>query len=208
MIGRLSGKFIEATDTQVLLDVGGVGYELDVTTGVLGLLPASGAPLSLYTHLVVREDAQLLYGFDSRHQRDLFRSLIRVNGVGPKLALALLSALTAAELAQAVNRGDVSALTRISGVGKKTAERLLVELKGKVDAGLESVSAAAAVSGISVAPLGPDAARAGALDALKALGYRPAEAERMVQEAALVAAEESPKGVPDTAMLVRLALRG
>lgn len=198
MIGRLSGKFIEATDTHVLLDVGGVGYELDVTTGVLGLLPAGGAPLSLYTHLIVREDAQLLYGFDSRHQRDLFRNLIRVNGVGPKLALALLSALTASELAHAVNRQELGVLTRISGVGKKTAERLLVELKGKVDLGLEVVVPETGAA----AEQTPDADRAAAFEALKTLGYRPAEAERMLKEAAL----EAPAAT--TATLVRLALRG
>jgi Holliday junction DNA helicase RuvA len=199
MIGRLSGKFIEATDTHVLLDVGGVGYELDVTTGVLGLLPAGGEPLSLYTHLVVREDAQLLYGFDGRHQRDLFRSLIRVNGVGPKLALALLSALSASELAHAVNRQELGALTRISGVGKKTAERLLVELKGKVDLGLEVV--VPETGAMVPADRTTDADRTAAFDALKALGYRPAEAERMLKDAAL----EAPAA--NTATLVRLALR-
>jgi len=191
MIGRIKGQLIEITDNFVLLDVAGVGYEVEVTLGVLGQLPAREETLILYTHFVVREDAQQLYGFASRDERDLFRALIRITGVGPKLALNLISSVSLAELSRGVQDGDVAMLTRVPGVGRKTAERLLVELKGK----LPVVSASdPSRSGLRTGPAAREAE-----DALVALGYRPVEAARMIE------------GVRDEAEttedLVRAALR-
>ena len=201
MIGWLSGNFVEVSEGFLLLDAHGVGYELEVTSGVLGNLPERGGALSLYTHLVVREDAQLLYGFESKSQRDLFRVLIRVNSVGPKLALNLLSAVTINELARAVNQQETRPLTAVTGVGKKTAERLLVELKGKVDVGLEAV-----ILPHEQSQLGSDADVA--IDALLNLGYKPAEASALIASA--VREQGAATGGPTTAgpeQLVRLALR-
>jgi Holliday junction DNA helicase RuvA len=172
MIGRIKGQLVEISENVVLVDVAGVGYELEVTLGVLALLPARDDVVTLYTHLVVREDAQLLYGFASREERDLFRALIRITGVGPKLALNLISSVSLVELASCVQSGEVGVLTRVPGVGRKTAERLLVELKGKL-----TVVAAGEV-GRAVAGAGRSASEAE--DALVALGYRPAEASRMI----------------------------
>ena len=132
MIGRLRGLVLEKRPPQLLLDVGGVGYELEAPLSAFFDLPGADTPVSLFTHLVVREDAQLLYGFRSRPERELFRALIRVNGVGPKLALALLSGIDAPELVRCIQEGDVTSLTRLPGVGKKTAERLIVEMRDRI----------------------------------------------------------------------------
>ncbi len=172
MIGRIRGQLIEISENVVLLDVAGVGYEVEVTLGVLGQLPARDETVTLHTHFVVREDAQLLYGFASREERDLFRALIRITGVGPKLALNLISSVSLVELANCVRSGEVGVLTRVPGVGRKTAERLLVELKGKLPAH---------VAGEHSRPVtGTGRAVSEAEDALVALGYRPAEASRMI----------------------------
>ncbi|MEM1436019.1 MAG: Holliday junction branch migration protein RuvA [Pseudomonadota bacterium] len=191
MIAWLSGALLEADNDTLVLNVGGVGYEIAVTAGVQAVLPRPGEALTLHVHQVVREDALTLFGFRDRTERDVFRSLIRANGVGPKLALAILSALTIDELAGAVQAQDVTPLTRVSGVGKKTAERLLVELKGR----FADVIVAAPVD-VAKVPVEADEA----LSALQALGYRPAEAARMLEQsgaAAAVTVEEQ----------VRLALR-
>lgn len=179
MIGRLRGTLAEKQPPHLLVDVNGVGYELEVPMTTLYRLPSLGEPLTLHTHLVVREDAQLLYGFSSKRERELFRELIRLNGVGPKLALALMSALEVDELVRCVQAEDTSALTRVPGVGKKTAERLLVELKDRFKV-WESMP--------SIAPLVVEPARAAAVSsaqsdavsALVALGFKPAEASRAV----------------------------
>ena len=131
MIGYLRGNLLEKQPPHVLLDVNGVGYELEVPMTTLFQLPMVGEPLVLHVHLVVREDAQLLYGFYTKRDRTLFRELIRLNGVGPKLALALMSGLSVDEMIQCVNAEDTSRLMKVPGVGKKTAERLLVELKDR-----------------------------------------------------------------------------
>lgn len=136
MIGYLRGTLLEKQPPHVLLDVNGVGYELEVPMTTLFQLPAVGEPLVLHTHLVVREDAQLLYGFFAKRDRALFRELIRLNGVGPKLALALMSGMSVDELIQCVNAEDTSRLMKVPGVGKKTAERLLVELKDRFKTGI------------------------------------------------------------------------
>jgi Holliday junction DNA helicase RuvA len=132
MIGRLSGKLAAKHPPQVLVDVGGIAYELDVPMSTFYGLPATGESVTLFTHLVVREDAHTLYGFGTHDERAAFRQLIRISGVGARTALAVLSGLSVTDLAQAVALQDAARLTRIPGIGKKTAERLLLELKGKL----------------------------------------------------------------------------
>lgn len=173
MIGRIEGQLVEITDNVVLVAVGGVAYELELTGAALARLPAGPESVTFYTHFVVREDAQQLYGFASRSERDLFRALIRITGVGPKLALNLISGISIADLAASVQNRDVTLLTRVPGVGRKTAERLLVELSGKLPAVPATLPTANAVPG--------RAAAAEAEGALVALGYRPAEAARAVE---------------------------
>ena len=134
MIGRLSGILLEKQPPHILLDVQGVGYELDAPMSTFYQLPSLGEKVTLHTHMVVREDAQLLYAFADKRSRELFRELIRLNGVGPKLALALMSGMDVDELVMAVQHQDVSALVKIPGVGKKTAERLLIELRDRFKA--------------------------------------------------------------------------
>jgi len=132
MIGRLTGQLAEKTPPQVLIDVGGVGYEVDVPMSSFYNLPALGERVTLLTHFVVREDAQLLYGFLTSGERAAFRLLIRISGIGPKMALSLLSGLSVTELSQAVAQQQAGRLVKVPGIGKKTAERLLLELKGKL----------------------------------------------------------------------------
>ncbi|MGF0240674.1 Holliday junction branch migration protein RuvA [Rhodococcus sp. IEGM1300] len=183
MIGRLRGTLAEKQPPHLILDVNGLGYELEVPMTTLYRLPSVGEPLTLHTHLVVREDAQLLYGFASKRERDFFRELIRLNGVGPKLALALMSSLEVDELVRCVQSQDTSALTKVPGVGKKTAERLLVELKDRFKA-WETVPAMFAL--VPNQPGGPDAstpvatAENDAVSALISLGYKPQEASKAI----------------------------
>ena len=132
MIGSLSGKLLAKQPPQVLLEVAGVGYEIDVPMSTFYNLPATGEPVKLHTHLVVREDAHVLYGFATLEERSVFRKLIRISGVGARTALSVLSGLSVADLAQAVTLQDSARLTKVPGIGKKTAERLLLELKGKI----------------------------------------------------------------------------
>jgi len=132
LIGRLTGKLVAKHPPQVLLDVGGVAYEVDVPMSTFFNLPATGESVTLHTHLLVREDAHVLYGFATLDERAAFRKLIRISGVGARTALAVLSGLSVAELAQAVALQETARLTRVPGIGKKTAERLLLELKGKL----------------------------------------------------------------------------
>lgn len=178
MIGRLTGVLLEKQPPQILVDVNGVGYEAEAPMSTFYRLPELGAKVTLHTHLVVREDAQLLFAFAEKRDRELFRELIRLNGVGPKLALALMSGLEVDELIAAVHAQDTSALMRVPGVGKKTADRLLVELNGKFKAweGLAS-SGPAPAAGVAASPA---AASSDAVSALIALGYKPQEASRAV----------------------------
>ena len=178
MIGRLTGILLEKQPPQILLDVQGVGYEVEAPMSTFYRLPALGEKTTLHTHLVVREDAQLLYAFADKRDRQLFRELIRLNGVGPKLALALMSGLEVDELIGAVQAQDTAALTRVPGVGKKTAERLLVELKGKFTA-WESLPGG--VAPLATGQAQPAASQTSdAVSALIALGYKPQEASRAV----------------------------
>ena len=165
MIGRLHGKLLEKNPPQILIDVSGLGYEVDVPMSTFCNLPEVGGELTLHTHFVVREDAELLYGFATLAERAVFRALIKISGVGPKIALALLSGITVDQLKDAVDRGETGLLTKVPGIGKKTAERLVLELKGKL-AGTGAATAAVPTSG----------ARADVAAALIALGYSEREA--------------------------------
>lgn len=193
MIARLEGVLRTRDLQSVLLDVGGVGYEIEVPLSTLASLPEAGASVVLFTHLVVREDAHILFGFLRSRDRDLFRRLIRVNGIGARLALAMLSTMAADELAGHITGGNVAALTRVPGIGKRTAERVVLELGER----LTELGFGAAAGGDVGAP-GRGIEREAAA-ALEALGYRAADAERMV---AAVRGQ-----VETTEALVRLALR-
>lgn len=179
MIGRIRGLLVEIQPPDILLDVGGVGYEIQVPMTTLYELPEPGSEISLHTHFVVREDAQLLYGFLRERERSLFRHLIKVNGVGPKLGLAILSGLDADSFVRAVQRDDTSTLVQLPGVGKKTAERLLVEMRDKLADWLLELESDAPTA----VPGADKDIQAEAESALVALGYKPAEASRAVTAA-------------------------
>ena len=170
MIGRLTGILAEKSPPQVLIDVGGVGYEVDVPMSSFYNLPALGERTTLLTHFVVREDAQLLFGFLTQPERAAFRQLIKISGVGPRMALGLLSGLSVAELTQAVTQQQAARLVKVPGIGKKTAERLLLELKGKLGPDL-GLPGAAVVSD----------AQADIVQALVALGYSEREAAAAIK---------------------------
>ncbi|HSN70206.1 MAG TPA: Holliday junction branch migration protein RuvA [Steroidobacteraceae bacterium] len=178
MIGFVRGRLVAKHPPQLVIDVGGVGYELDAPMSTFYGLPDVGAEVMLHTHLVVREDAHVLYGFATERERQLFRELIRVSGVGPKIALALLSGISVDRFLQCVEADDTDMLVRIPGVGRKTAERLLVEMRDRARAfGAPRVSADGAVAPASAAA----EPQAEAFSALVALGYKPAEVTRMLK---------------------------
>ena len=191
MIGSLRGRIASKTPPQLTVDVGGLGYELEAPMSTFFHLPAVGEEVRLLTHLVVREDAHVLYAFGTEEERRLFRSLIKVSGVGPKIALALLSGISVTAFAECVQREDTTALTRIPGVGRKTAERLIVEMRDRL-AIPPPGSGAAVAAGTS--------AESEAYGALVALGYRPAEATRLLKAAG--------PGTHSTEELIRRALQG
>jgi Holliday junction DNA helicase RuvA len=172
MIGRLSGTLVEKNPPQILLDVQGVAYEVDVPMSTFYNLAGVGEKITLFTHLVVREDAHLLFGFGSETERRAFRLLIKISGIGARIALSVLSGLSVAELAQAVTLQDSGRLTKIPGIGKKTAERLLLELKDKLGADLTST-----VGVNRAAPVTSDV-----LHALASLGYSDKEATHAVKQ--------------------------
>lgn len=196
MIGRLRGTLLEKQPPHLLVDVGGVGYEVQASLTTVLALPELGAEVILHTQLVVREDAQQLFGFVSTAERELFRSLVRVSGVGPKVALGILSGMSPDEFVGAVRRGDVASLVKLPGVGKKTAERLLVEMRDRVEA-FEFTTVAV------VAPVSADTGGCvqEAEHALIALGYRPQDAARMVEAARREVDDETSE------TLIRAALR-
>jgi len=200
LIGRLTGHLIFIEGNQILLDVAGVGYEVEVSAGVLAKSPQSGENLTLFTHFVVREEAQLLYGFSDQQERDLFRAFIRINGVGPKMALALISSIAPATLFRAVQANEVGILTKVPGVGKKTAERLMVELKSRLDTLLPGGMSAMA----SLPSSAGHAAGREAEDALIALGYKTHQAAEAVQQAQHALSD---KDSVDTEQLVTWVLR-
>jgi holliday junction DNA helicase RuvA len=192
MIGSLRGVIAAKTPPQLTVEVGGVGYELEAPLSTFFHLPAVGQEVRLLTHLVVREDAHVLYAFGSEDERRLFRALIKVSGVGPKIALGLLSGISVSAFAECVQREDVSALTRIPGVGRKTAERLIVEMRDRL-----GPPATLTAAGTAADPASPESE---AFGALVALGYRPAEATRLLKAAG--------PGTHSTEELIRRALQG
>ena len=176
MIGSLAGVLTSKAPPHLLLEVGGVGYELEAPMSTFYELPPLGERVRLLTHLLVREDAQILYGFATDAERTLFRHLLKVSGIGPRIALALLSGVTGAAFAQAIQEQDAATLTRIPGVGRKTAERLIVEMRDR----LEQLGVAAAAPAAGAPAQG---AEAEAYGALVSLGYRPVEATRLLKSA-------------------------
>lgn len=188
MIGRITGTLLGIEQQTALVDVGGVGYEIECPISTLCELPAVGETVTLLTHFVVREDAQLLFGFLTHDDRESFRILIKISGVGPKLAIGVLSGLSGEELAAAVERDDVATLTRLPGVGKKTAERLLVELRGRMTSTGHTQSLVGS-SPIEEAVLG-----------LIALGYKETEARKAIN-----VLPKDPEATPET--LIRSSLK-
>ncbi|MDT8281900.1 MAG: Holliday junction branch migration protein RuvA [Gammaproteobacteria bacterium] len=181
MIGRLTGLLLEKQPPAILLDVQGVGYELEASMSTFYHLPGCGEKVTLHTHLVVREDAQLLYGFYSLSERLMFRNLIKISGVGPKLALTILSGMSAEDFARCILEADSKALTRLPGVGKKTAERLVIELRDRLEKD-DSVKLSNAADGLpakierQVNPVND------AVSALISLGYKAQQASQMVRD--------------------------
>jgi Holliday junction DNA helicase RuvA len=169
VIGRIAGKLVAKHPPQIVVDVHGIGYELDVPMSTLFQLPATGAEVALLTHLIIREDAHQLYGFASDGERNLFRQLLKISGVGARTALAVLSGMSVADVKQAVAQQDSARLVKVPGIGKKTAERLLLELKDKVDIAVVAVQSETATAGSDV------------VNALLALGYSDKEAQFAVK---------------------------
>ena len=195
MISFLKGKLAEALPTQVVIDVNGLGYEVLIPLSSFDKLPLPGGEVTLLTHLAIRDDAHVLYGFSTENERDLFRLLIRhVSGIGPKLALNVLSGTTPASFRAAVAHGDVKALSCISGVGKKTAERIVVELKDKLGDETALTSGAAATA--------DDQKMADAISALIALGSKPKDAQDAIRAAMTMLGPDQPVDA-----LVRAALQ-
>jgi len=196
MIGRLRGRILSRQPPFLLLEVNGVGYELEAPMSTFYVLPGGDEEVTLHTHLSVREDAHILFGFAREADRTLFRALLKVSGVGGKMALGVLSGMTAEEFSQAVQAADLAALTRLPGVGKKTAERLVIEMRDKLDKiGLPPGGGQLAAQ--TAAPAGADQ---DAVSALVVLGYRPPEASRMVSKVF----EEG----MDTETIIKAALQG
>ncbi|MEM7258708.1 MAG: Holliday junction branch migration protein RuvA [Pseudomonadota bacterium] len=194
MIGRIAGKLIMRQPPQLMVDCHGVGYEIEAPMPVFYQLPQVGEEVVLFIHMVVREDAQLLYGFSSLDQRAMFRELIKVSGVGAKMAVAILSGLSADEFAQCIANQDVNSLTRLPGIGKKTAERLIVEMQDRI--GKLSSDTVTLPAGGAAPSTGGD--REQAMAALESLGFKSAEAQRMVKSTDGSSVEE----------IVRNALKG
>lgn len=178
MIGHLRGRLAVRQPPTLVVDVGGVGYEVEAPMSTFYGLPATGAEVHLHTHLVVREDAHVLYGFGTERERSLFRELIKVSGVGPRIALAILSGVTVEEFHRSVEAGDVAALVRVPGIGRKTAERLVVEMRDRL--GVLGAMPGAAASGATAG--GASSPQSEAYGALVALGYKPAEVTRLLQQ--------------------------
>ncbi len=197
MIGRLKGILLEKTPPRLLLDVSGVAYELDAPMFTFYRLPELGQEVILHTHFVVREDAQLLYGFFQERERSLFRNLIKVSGVGPKLALAILSGIEPDNFVHCVMSNDSDSLVRIPGVGKKTAERLVIEMRDRLNDWESNLGSSTQIA----AAVNPsDKATQEAISALLSLGYKPFEARRAVTEIA--------NDYHSSEDLIRHALRG
>jgi Holliday junction DNA helicase RuvA len=194
MIGSVRGRIASKTPPQLMVDVGGLGYELEAPMSTFFHLPAVGEEVSLLTHLVVREDAHILYAFATEGERRLFRNLIKVSGVGPKIALALLSGISVEAFSRCVVNEDITALTKVPGIGRKTAERLVIEMRDRLGEPTAPASAGVVPVAIGASP------ETEAYGALIALGYRPAEATRLLKAAG--------PGTHSTEELIRRALQG
>jgi holliday junction DNA helicase RuvA len=192
MIGSVRGRITWKAPPQLMVEIQGIGYELEAPMSTFFHLPGLGEEVRLLTHLVIREDAHVLYAFATEEERRLFRSLIKVSGVGPKIALALLSGISVEAFAQCVQHEDATALTRIPGIGRKTAERLIIEMRDRLAA--QEIAAGRPGAGAAASP------ESEAYDALIALGYRPAEAARLLKAAG--------PGTQSTEELIRRALQG
>ncbi len=197
MIGRIRGTLLAKQPPELLVDVNGIGYELQAPMSTFFELPATGEPVTLVTHFHVREDAQILFGFLTEAERSLFRELLKVNGVGAKMALAILSGMNPAEFRVCVMNSDQAALVRLPGIGKKTAERLIVEMRDRVE-GID-LPESADTGGPAASTQGEDPVAEATL-ALEALGYRPQEAARMAKKAAAPGLGSE--------QIIRMALKG
>src|SRR5512135_747126 len=195
MIGFLRGRLAAKHPPVLVLDVGGVGYEIEAPMSTFYGLPPVGAEISLHTHLVVREDAHVLFGFATERERSLFRELIKVSGIGPRIALAILSGVNVDEFHRCVEAEDVARLMHVPGIGRKTAERLVIEMRDR----LKVVAGAAPTGTADVPPGSTQTPQAEAFSALVALGYKPAEVTRLLQKV-----DASAKSTED---LIRQALR-
>lgn len=188
MIGRLRGNLLEKQPPELLIEVSGIGYEVQMPMSCFYELPPIGTEAIIYIHYVVREDAQLLYGFNTKKERALFREVLKANGVGPKLGLAILSGMTASQFVQSVEREDISTLVKLPGVGKKTAERLVVEMKDRLKgwgAGdLFTPADTTSMDDASDLISSPQSAQDEAVSALISLGYKPVQASKMVSQVA------------------------
>jgi len=188
VIGRLRGTILEKQPPEVVIEVGGIGYEVQMPMSCFYELPEVGQEAVISTHFVVREDAQLLYGFNKKSERELFREVIKANGVGPKLGLAILSAMTASQFVLSVENEDITTLVKIPGVGKKTAERLVVEMKDRLkgwgEGDLFTAASDAAASNAEMSDHSAARAEDEAVSALIALGYKPQQASKVVSQVA------------------------
>lgn len=185
MIGRIAGVLIEKQPPELMVDVNGVGYEITAPMTTFYQLPMTNEPVALYTHLTIRDDAHLLYGFYDRTERALFRTLIKVNGVGPKMALAILSGIESDEFVRCVESNDTASLVRIPGVGKKTAERLIIEMRDKlkqldIEPALSSQQSSSEADGLPLEQRSDRNVISDAESALIALGYKPTEASKAI----------------------------
>lgn len=181
MIGRLNGLLAIKRAPQILIDCQGVGYEVDVSMSTFYQLPEEGAAVSVWTHLLIKDDHHALIGFFTDQERKLFRLLIKVNGVGPKMALTILSGISETDFASCIQSSDVSTLVRLPGVGKKTAERLIIEMRDKVETlGVEGESSSSALDSPLISK---NNSQSEAVEALQALGYKPADASKMINTA-------------------------
>lgn len=197
MIGRLTGTLTMKRAPQIMIDCAGVGYDVEVPMSTFYQLPETGEKIALWTHLLIRDDEHALIGFYQETERKLFRLLIKVNGVGPKMALTILSGISDQEFALCIQQGDVATLTRLPGVGKKTAERLIIEMRDKLDSLVVSVTGSAQPASQSRQVADQDQA----IEALQALGYRPADATKMIAKAV----QQQPEAGCDE--WIRLALK-
>ena len=198
MIGFLRGKLLTKHPPQLLIDVGGVGYEVEAPMSTFYNLPATGAEVSLYAHLVVREDAHVLYGFWTERERRLFRELLKVSNVGPKLALALLSGMSVDNFLMCIEAEDADTLVRVPGVGRKTAERLLVEMRDRI----KNLGEGATLRVVGTQPPTATGTQAEAFSALVALGYKPAEVTRLLKavDSSVTTVEEMIRGALQAAV--------